>query len=194
MFVTVKEITYHWYANATVISLKFESSSTKVARIPDSPSDLFQIYPQLNQTFKIKVKNKCLQLTSFEIYLFVFDLSIIDQIQMKEVDQLDPTKLNSIRINRPVMNIGPTDLSNFKINSKFKFALVFYDHAGVADLALHPKAFHCKFHYPSQSCDLIPFSVYTNNQNSSTAEIFLIFVLGVLLLITCTLLVMLIYM
>lgn len=113
----------------------------------DSPSDLLQVHPHLNRTFQIKVKNKCLQLTSLQIYLYAFDQSIVSQIFVKELDKLDPNKWNSIPINRPVMTIGVTELNNFKISSKFRFAIVFFNHAGVADIALHPRVFHCNIAY-----------------------------------------------
>lgn len=106
------------------------------------------MYPQLNTTFKIKIKNKCLQLTSLEIYLYAFDLSIIDQIFIKEVDQLDPNKLNSIRINRPTMLIGQSELNNFRPpNARFKLGIVFFDHTGMVTIALHPKVFHCNYSF-----------------------------------------------
>ncbi|KAH9517852.1 hypothetical protein DERF_008475 [Dermatophagoides farinae] len=144
----------------------------------DSPADLFQVFPQINGTFKIKIKNKCLQLPELEIYLYVFDLSIVDQIFIKEIDQLDVTKVNSIKINRPTMLFGHTELTNFHPpNARFKFGIVFFDHTGVVNIALHPKVFY----------------FFTNQSNSSTTEILLIIILGILLLITCILLAMLIY-
>ncbi|OTF81922.1 hypothetical protein BLA29_008306 [Euroglyphus maynei] len=97
----------------------------------DSPADLFQVFPQMNGTFKIKIKNKCLQLPELEIYLYIF---------IKEIDQLDPTKVNSIKINRPTMLFGQTELTNFHPpNARFKFGIVFFDHTGVVNYALHPK-------------------------------------------------------
>ena len=111
----------------------------------DSPADLFQVFPQLNNTFKIKIKNKCLQLPELEIYLYIFDLSIVDQIFAKEIDQLDSTKVNSIKINRPTMIFGRQELTNFQQPlARFKFGIVFFDHTGVVHKALHPKVFYCK--------------------------------------------------
>ncbi|XP_027203269.2 receptor-type tyrosine-protein phosphatase epsilon-like [Dermatophagoides pteronyssinus] len=157
---------------------EIDDVSTAIQQCYDSPADLFQVFPQLNNTFKIKIKNKCLQLPELEIYLYIFDLSIVDQIFAKEIDQLDSTKVNSIKINRPTMIFGRQELTNFQQPlARFKFGIVFFDHTGVVHKALHPKVFY--FH--------------TNQSSSSTIEILLIIILGILLLITCILLAMLIY-
>lgn len=111
----------------------------------DTPSDLLQIYPQPNNTFRIKIKNKCLQLTSIDLYLYVFDLSIINQIHDKELDQLDPHKYDSLKVNRSYVTYSLAHSSNFNLNSRFKFAIAFTAEAGAIDLALHPKVFNCKF-------------------------------------------------
>lgn len=111
----------------------------------DSPSDLFQIYPQLNNTFKVKIKNKCLQVPLIDPYLFAFDVSIVNQIYSKEVDQLDQSKLNFMKINRSLIMFGQSELYHFNLNSKFKFAIFFIGETGVVDIALHPRVFNCNW-------------------------------------------------
>ena len=109
----------------------------------ESAEDLFRIDRLMNSTFRLTIKEQCLQLPSLELYLVAFDVSIGEQVGIKEIDQLDQSKLNMIRINRQMRKFGRNELSNFKQDSKFKLAVVFFDHTGVVDLVVQQKEFSC---------------------------------------------------
>lgn len=116
----------------------------KIFSFTDTPENLFNIQSSINNTFLLVISEKCLKLSPIiELYLYAFDESIVNEVLKKEIDKLDHRKFNYFRINRLRRWFGPDEMHNFNIQSKFKFAIAFFDHAGLVDIALQDQLRTC---------------------------------------------------
>lgn len=154
-----------------------ESSSDLPKPCYESAEDLFRIDRLMNSTFRLTIKEDCLRLPLREIYLLAFDVSLNDDVGYKEIDKLDQSKLDMIRVRRQMIKFGRTELKHFDHNSRFKLAIVFFDRRGEIEIVIQP----------------MEFSFLSETNQSTTTELVLIAFLGILLIITCVLLAILVY-
>ncbi|KAJ6224020.1 hypothetical protein RDWZM_002565 [Blomia tropicalis] len=106
-----------------------------------SAEDLFRIDRLMNSTFRLTIKEDCLRLPLREIYLLAFDVSLNDDVGYKEIDKLDQSKLDMIRVRRQMIKFGRTELKHFDHNSRFKLAIVFFDRRGEIEIVIQPMEF-----------------------------------------------------